>query len=169
MFTATENAYSQPHTAAQTSSEVATESHVILAAAREAAQQIGLHYAGNISPQDAWLLFSRRVAQLIDVRTAEELKFIGYVPETLHVAWLSGGMLKNPHFLRELEAKANKEDVILFLCRSGKRSVAAAEAATKVGFQNVFNVLEGFEGDLEDSKRGISSGWRSCGLPCVLG
>jgi rhodanese-related sulfurtransferase len=168
MFTVTEEALIQPHGNPQTPSENIIESHVILAAAREAANQAGLRYAGNVSPQEAWQLFSRRVALLIDVRTAEELKFVGFVPDSLHVAWMTGvNFLKNPNFLRELESKASRNDVILFLCRSGTRSVAAAEAVTRVGFRNVFNVLEGFEGDLEDGKRGIYSGWRSHGLPWV--
>lgn len=169
MLTASENAHRQPHGIARTHSEVSTESHAILAAAREAAQQAGLRYAGNVTPQEAWHLFSRKVALLIDVRTAEERKFVGFVPHSLHVAWMTGmAMLKNPHFLGELETKASKDDVILFLCRSGMRSVAAAQAATQSGFQNVFNVLEGFEGDLEDgNKRGIASGWRSHDLPWV--
>ena len=168
MITVTEEALGQPYGNTHSPDEEAAESHVILAAAREAAQQSGLRYAGDITPQDAWRLFSRQVALLIDVRTAEERKFVGFVPDSLHVAWMTGAaMQKNQNFLRELEAKTGRHDVILFLCRSGKRSVAAAEAVTQVGFKNVFNVLEGFEGDLEDGKRGIYSGWRSHDLPWV--
>lgn len=165
MFTATKEAHSQTHGFVQTPTENPTEPHAILAAAREASQRDGLRYAGNVTPQDAWQLFSSQMALLIDVRTTEERKFVGFVPDSLHVAWMTGAaFLKNPNFLRELESKASRNDVILFLCRSGTRSVAAAEAVTKVGFRNVFNVLKGFEGDLEDGKRGIYSGWRSHGL-----
>jgi rhodanese-related sulfurtransferase len=58
--------------------------------------------------------------------------------------------------------------VALLLCRSGKRSVLAAEAAAKAGFTNVFNVLEGFEGDLDaHQQRGKADGWRFHGLPWV--
>jgi len=169
MFTITEEALGQPFGNAQTPYDEAAESHVILATAREAAQQARLRYAGDVSPQDAWRLFSRQVALLVDVRTAEERKFVGFVPHSLHVAWKTGtAMLNNPHFLHELEAKANKNGVILFLCRSGMRSVAAAQAATQAGFQNAFNVLEGFEGDLDEgNKRGLYSGWRSHDLPWV--
>jgi len=70
--------------------------------------------------------------------------------------------------LRDLESKLSKDAVILLLCRSGKRSAAAAEAATAAGFKNVFNVREGFEGDLdENQQRGASGGWRQRGLPWV--
>lgn len=141
----------------------------LLAQARGRAADRGLAYAGGLYPQEAWQLVSAQAAVLVDVRTAEELKFVGRVPDALHVAWQTGSaLIKNPRFLRELEAKVSREAVILFLCRSGKRSAAAAEAATKAGFHNVFNVLEGFEGDLDDqSRRGDSGGWRLRGLPWV--
>jgi rhodanese-related sulfurtransferase len=105
----------------------------------------------------------------VDVRTAEERKFVGHAPNTLHVAWQTGpALIKNPRFLRELESKLAKDAVILFLCRSGKRSAAAAAEATRAGFKNVFNVREGFEGDLDDKQqRGTLGGWRAQGLPWV--
>jgi len=57
---------------------------------------------------------------------------------------------------------------VLFLCRSGKRSAAAAEVATKAGYRNAFNVLEGFEGEIDDRKhRGGLGGWRRRGLPWI--
>ena len=89
------------------------------------------------------------------------------MPGTAHVAWQTGpALIKNPRFLRELEKVAPKHAVVLLLCRSGKRSAAAAEAATVAGFANVFNVLEGFEGDLDAlQQRGESGGWRRWGLP----
>jgi len=63
-----------------------------------------------------------------------------------------------------------KDDVVLPLCRSGKRSALAAEAAARSGFTSAFNVLEGFEGDLDENKRrGGRGGWRLRGLPWVQG
>ena len=141
----------------------------ILENARLKAAEEGLPYAGSVSPQDAWALYTAGEAVLVDVRTAEERKFVGHVPETKHVAWMTGlSLSRNPRFTRELEAKAGKGETILLLCRSGKRSAAAAEAATKAGFTNVFNILEGFEGDLdEQQRRGAFNGWRHSGLPWV--
>jgi rhodanese-related sulfurtransferase len=91
------------------------------------------------------------------------------VPDSLHVAWASGTALtRNPRFVRELEAKVKKTELVILLCRSGKRSALAAEAATKAGFTSVFNVSEGFEGDInEDQHRGFSNGWRFRDLPWV--
>ena len=141
----------------------------LLRRAREQAAERGTPYAGGLYPREAWQVVSAQRAVLVDVRTAEELKFVGRVPGALHVAWQTGpAMIKNPRFVRELEVKVGKDAVVLLLCRSGKRSAAAAEAAAKAGFSNVFNVLEGFEGDLDqDSRRGDSGGWRLWGLPWV--
>src|ERR1035441_6249183 len=109
-----------------------TESEIILVKARENAQQTGLRYAGDISPSDAWQIFEQGDAKLIDVRTVKERQSVGYVPGSIHVAWAIGNpMVSNPRFVRELEIKAGKLDVILLLCRSGKRSVSAAETVSR--------------------------------------
>ena len=140
----------------------------ILQRARE--RGADLPFAGGVTPQEAWTLFSSGAVKLVDVRTAEERKFVGHVPESLHVAWQTGtSLIRNPRFVRELEAKVgSKELPVLLLCRSGKRSAAAGEAATKAGFDAVFNVLEGFEGDRDEAQhRGGQGGWRHHGLPWV--
>ena len=141
----------------------------VLRNAAEEAQQQGLAYAGIVAPDDAWKLFIGGQAHIVDVRAAEERKFVGHIPNTLHVAWQTGpALIKNPRFLRELENKLPKDAVILLLCRSGKRSAAAAANATAAGFKHVFNVREGFEGELDDrQQRGANGGWRQRGLPWV--
>ena len=140
-----------------------------LASARAVALATGLPYAGGVSPQVAWHLFSQDQALLVDVRSAEERKFVGHVPGSLHVAWATGTALtRNPRFVRELEAKTGKQTPVLLLCRSGKRSALAAEAAAKAGLGLVFNVLEGFEGEINaNGQRGTQDGWRFRGLPWV--
>ena len=139
--------------------------------ARAQAADQGLSYAGGVTPQQAWALLQEGAAQLVDVRSAEELKFVGQVPGSQHVAWATGTALtRNPRFVRELEAKlakaGGKDAVVLLLCRSGKRSVLAAEAAARAGFTNVYNVLEGFEGEIDaQGQRGHGDGWRFHSLP----
>jgi len=78
-------------------------------------------------------------------------------------------LIRNPRFVRELEARVGgKQATVLLLCRSGKRSAAAATEAHKAGFTNVFNVAEGFEGDLDEhGQRGHFNGWRFHQLPWV--
>lgn len=137
--------------------------------ARELARAASLPYAGGLPPVDAWRLVSTGAAILVDVRSLEERKFVGHVPGSAHVPWASGTALtRNPRFARELESKFSKDQVLLLLCRSGKRSAAAAEVAAKAGFRNAFNVLEGFEGELDEhQQRGHSDGWRYHGLPWI--
>lgn len=139
-----------------------------LASARAVARATELPYAGSVTPQQAWQLFSSGEALLVDVRTAEERTFVGYVPGSVHVPWANGTSLsRNPRFVRELEAKVGGRDaVVLLLCRSGNRSALAAEAATRAGLTQVFNVIEGFEGELDDhQRRGNTGGWRYHDLP----
>ena len=141
----------------------------VLDRARAAAQSVGLAHPGGVRPLDAWTLVDSGHATLVDVRSAEERHFVGHVPGSLPVAWATGTALtRNPRFVRELEAKVKKDQVVLLLCRSGKRSALAAEAAAKAGFTNVFNVLEGFEGELDAKQhRGRADGWRFHALPWI--
>lgn len=149
--------------------DVEPSAQEILERARGAGRDGGLAFAGSVPPGHAWELLQASAAVIVDVRSAEERKFVGHVPGTLHVAWATGtNLTRNPRFARELESKARKDEVVLLLCRSGKRSALAAEAATKAGFTSVFNVLEGFEGDLDEQQhRGVHNGWRFRGLPWV--
>jgi rhodanese-related sulfurtransferase len=142
---------------------------LILARARERAPTTKPGYAGNVTPQEAWELLSSHAAVVVDVRTAEERQFVGRVEDSIHVPWATGPSLqRNPKFVREVEAKVRRDDVILLLCRSGARSVAAAQALTEARFRNVFNILEGFEGDLDELRqRGTRTGWRFHRLPWI--
>lgn len=141
----------------------------LLERARARGREQGSAYAGSLYPPEAWALVESGAATLVDVRTFEELKFVGHVPGSLHVAWQTGpALIKNPRFLRELENKVERDKPLVLLCRSGKRSAAAASAAAAAGFTQAFNVLEGFEGDLDaQQQRGESGGWRHWELPWV--
>jgi rhodanese-related sulfurtransferase len=131
-------------------------------------------YAGALTPAEAYaLLQTHPSAKLIDVRTQAERDWVGRVnlPETRHsaVQWnLYPGGTPNPDFLPQLEAVASKDEVLLFMCRSGVRSRHAAQKATEHGYANCFDVLEGFEGDKdEQGHRKTRSGWCHAGLPWV--
>ena len=59
-------------------------------------------------------------------------------------------------------------EAFLSLRTLGKRSVLAAQAAAQAGFAHVFNVLEGFEGEIDaHQQRGKNDGWRFHGLPWI--
>jgi rhodanese-related sulfurtransferase len=144
----------------------------ILAAARERAS--GQPYAGAVTPQEAFALLQLDAGvKLVDVRTNAERDWIGRpaIPESQHgaVQWsLYPGGAPNPDFATQLQQAADKEDVVLFLCRSGVRSRHAARVATELGYANAFDILEGFEGDRDgEGHRKTVGGWCKAGLPWV--
>jgi len=64
------------------------------------------------------------------------------------------------------DAIADKDTPLLFLCRSGVRSAAAARAMTAAGYSTCLNVSDGFEGPMDaQGKRGSQAGWKAAGLP----
>ncbi|XAS63913.1 rhodanese-like domain-containing protein [Pseudarthrobacter sp. So.54] len=130
-----------------------------------------MSYAGDLSPHEAWAKLEEG-ALLVDVRTVGEWALTG-TPDTtgtphppLFLQWNLAGGIPNPQFiaqLRQLAAEAGNTE-LLFLCRSGVRSVAAAHAATDAGFTS-YNVLEGFEGEPDRQGERTVNGWRNRGLP----
>ena len=123
-------------------------------------------YAGDISPALAWQWVQAGGAVLVDVRTDAERAWVGQVPGAVAVAWKQWpGMLPNPDFDAQLRAAVPAGHKVLLLCRSGVRSVAAAQQATALGLE-AYNILEGFEGELDtNGQRGHLNGWRMHGLP----
>ena len=139
----------------------------IFADAKQRVEDHYLEFTGTVLPHEAWALFQAGHTVIVDVRTNEERKFVGYVEDTIHIPWATGTALnRNPRFAKELESKVGKDKTILLLCRSGKRSAAAANVAFNAGFENIYNIEQGFEGDLdEDNHRGSFNGWRFHHLP----
>jgi len=123
----------------------------------------------NLDPKQAWqVLQDTPDAVLIDVRTAIEHSFVGHPPKAIHVAWKEfPGMQPNANFVEQVQQHApDKSAPVLLLCRSGVRSVDAAKALEAAGYQHLINILEGFEGPLDEQKhRGTLGGWRFHGLP----
>ena len=143
----------------------------ILERASERGRAKGLDYAGEVTPEEAWRLHEAGAALIVDVRTRPEWELVGRVPDAPLVEWRRyGDAHHNPDFLPELEQQAARDAPVLFLCRSGVRSHHAAEAATRAGFTRAFNIVEGFEGDLDaERQRGKLGGWRCSGLPWIQG
>jgi rhodanese-related sulfurtransferase len=149
-----------------------TRSTDILTSAHERAQLGQFPYAGAVTPQEAYdLLRIDPTAKLVDVRTNAERDWVGTVdvPTQQHLAvqWnLYPGGVPNQDFISQLQAGASKDNVLLFLCRSGVRSRHAAKLATENGFKHCFDILEGFEGDKDaHGHRKTISGWCKAGLP----
>lgn len=123
-------------------------------------------YAGDVSPQLAWAWVQAGEAELVDVRTDAERAWVGFVPDAHALAWKQWpGMAMNPEFDASIQSLGAGGKKLVLLCRSGVRSIAAAQRATELGVQ-AYNILEGFEGDPDDqAHRGTQGGWRVRGLP----
>lgn len=140
----------------------------ILQEARTRAEACDRPYAGEVTPREAWSLYtSRGDVRIVDVRTQAEWYWVGIVPGAVTIEWKRyPGMSLNPDFLGQLRAAVDPGDIVLFLCRAGVRSGEAAALAAEDGYRRAFNILEGFEGDKDDSgQRGRVNGWRKAGLP----
>ena len=135
-------------------------------AAGDRGKKLGLSYAGALMPAEAHKLMQAG-AVLVDVRTKPELQYVGKVPGSVAIEWQTyPGNRPNPEFLGELAAAVPKDTPVMFFCRSGARSHSAADAATRAGWREAYNVLEGFEGDKDANQhRGTVNGWRKAGLP----
>lgn len=128
-----------------------------------------MSYAGDLAPATAWEHLAAG-AVLLDVRTEGEWAHIG-VPDTsalnlepVFIQWNLGNGHNNPDFLAQLVAAVPTEKPLVVLCRSGARSIAAANAATAAGY-TAYNVLEGFEGEPDANGDRVINGWKNRSLP----
>jgi rhodanese-related sulfurtransferase len=133
-----------------------------------------MSYAGVVDPAEAYAaLAADEDAVLVDVRTTAEWNYVG-LPDlsgidkrVICVEWqrFPDGAV-NGDFVDQLQDVGLPDGApIYFLCRSGVRSAAAAEAATAAGLGPAYNVTEGFEGPHDEHGHRTVSGWKNAGLP----
>ena len=133
-----------------------------------------MSYAGDITPEEAWKLLSENPeAVLVDCRTDAEWRFVG-VPDltslsrdVVYIEWNTTDGKHNDNLVEDLKSAGVSpgERPVVFLCRSGNRSIVAAEAATEAGSAPAYNVRDGFEGNLDENKHRGGTGWKAVGLP----
>lgn len=107
-------------------------------------------------------------AVLVDVRDPVEFGFVGHPVGAVNIPFkFAPGMTANPDFLPLVRASIPDEKTPVFLlCRTGQRSLAAAELLRDAGYQNLVNIEEGFEGGIDTARhRSTINGWRFHGLP----
>jgi sulfur dioxygenase len=123
-------------------------------------------YAGDVSVQLAYQWWQSGQAVLVDIRSHAERAWVGFIPDVPGIEWkIWPGMAVNPQFDEQLQAAAPAGSKVVLLCRSGLRSIPAAQRAQSLGYQ-AYNILEGFEGDPDaNAMRGNKGGWRFHGLP----
>ncbi|MGB5716327.1 MAG: rhodanese-like domain-containing protein [Gammaproteobacteria bacterium] len=131
----------------------------------------------SVTPAEAYRLVEKdqRVV-LIDVRSSMEFLFVGHPRGSVHVPWIDEpDWIVNPDFVTEVRKVMlggvgmddhGSDAPVVLICRSGKRSLEAGKLLIVNGFMEVYNVSEGFEGELDDSHhRSTRGGWRFHGLP----
>lgn len=128
-----------------------------------------MSYAGDLTAETAWGMLGQECV-LLDVRTPGEWQHIG-VPDlsALHtkpvfIAWNTDTGAPNPQFLEQLTSAVPLEKKLLVLCRSGVRSIAAAQAAAEAGY-TAYNIVEGFEGVPDSYGDRVVNGWKNRKLP----
>lgn len=122
----------------------------------------------SLHPKEAFQFLKQHPsAVLIDVRSEIEFLFVGHPVGAIHVPWNDGPDWDiNPDFVVHVKKIANENRPVLLICRSGVRSHDAGMALADSGFKEIYNILHGFEGDLDDTHRRSSlNGWRHDGLP----
>ena len=127
----------------------------------------------TLGPKEAYKLLQEHPnAVFIDVRSHMEYLFVGHPAGSIHIPWIDEPDWKlNPHFLTQVRqamlggATTGAAPVVL-ICRSGVRSLEAGKALIEAGVKEVYNVSEGFEGQLDEKHhRSALGGWRHHGLP----
>ena len=119
---------------------------------------------------------------VLDVRTTEEYLYVGHAPMAWNVPFASQtyewdaakryfGFQPNPAFITQVKEIAGESDTILVMCRSGGRSAMAVNRLTEAGFSNVYQIIDGFEGDpVKDAGsvyngQRLRNGWKNSGIP----
>ena len=130
----------------------------------------------SITPNQAFdMLNEHPNAILVDVRSSMEFLFVGHPVGAVHIAWIDEPDWDiNPNFSTEIRqlmlggvcGEEESHPAIILICRSGKRSLEAGQRLIDDGFDHVYNIDEGFEGELnEHHQRSTVGGWRFRGLP----
>lgn len=115
-------------------------------------------------------------ALLIDVRSSMEFLFVGHPVGAVHIPWIDEPDWDiNPEFVTDIRklllggASCDEGQgcaPVILICRSGKRSLQAGKLLLEAGMTDIYNVDEGFEGELNDHhQRSTINGWRFRGLP----
>ena len=140
----------------------------ILDVAEKRASEKNLPFKGELTPREAFDLLQHDPATvLVDVRSRAELELVGRIPSASHIEWaFYPGMTPNQAFAEQLQENVDKDLTVIFVCRTGGRSHNAAVLAQQLGYSKAYNMLEGFEGEMNSlNQRTQINGWKHAGLP----
>jgi rhodanese-related sulfurtransferase len=130
---------------------------------------------------EMWKTEPKRV-NILDVRTPEEYVFVGHAEKARNIPlvfvkhqWDVDNnefvVEPNPDFISRVKGLFARTNTLLVMCRSGARSAKAVDALAKAGFANVYNIIDGMEGDKVDDPgtvnhgKRMKNGWKNSGAP----
>lgn len=131
----------------------------------------------HLNPKAAYeFLQTHATSLLIDIRSSMEYLFVGHAIGSVHIPWIDEpDWTVDPNFAQVVEktlanrfkaVDTKQEAHVVLICRSGKRTLDAADVLLKAGFRQVYHVEEGFEGEKDEHQhRSTVGGWRFHGLP----
>ena len=137
-----------------------------------------------VTPTEAYVRWAddNEHVKVLDVRTPEEYAFVGHAEMAMNIPFVMHtyewepekgrvAIEGNPRFIPDVTSWADPADTILVMCRSGGRAALAVDILADVGYGNVFNILEGLEGERVNDPRSVYhrkrmvNGWKNAGLP----
>lgn len=137
-----------------------------------------------VTAKEAYAMWQKdpKKINILDVRTPQEYEFIGHAPMAVNIPvefmtykWnpkkKSYAMKINRKFVREVKKVFKRTDTILVMCRSGSRSAMAVNKMAKARYKHVYNIVDGFEGDMIKNPQNpnvgkrMKNGWRNSGAP----
>ena len=147
---------------------------------KEKQTTLGLYVTSN-EAYEMWKASPEKI-KILDVRTIEEYLFVGHANMAWNIPvffqtyeWDSTKnnfpMKQNPDFMNQVKELFQPDDIILVTCRSGGRSAMAVNYLADSGFNNVYNITDGFEGDMLKDPESVFNGqrmlngWKNSELP----
>jgi rhodanese-related sulfurtransferase len=137
-----------------------------------------------VTAKEAYAMYQKNPdkIKILDCRTPQEYAFAGHAPMAVNVPskfmvykWDAKKkmyvMKNNRKFVRQVKKVFKPTDTILVMCRSGSRSAQSVNRLAKAGYKQVYNIVDGFEGDkIKDPKspnhgKRLKNGWRNSGAP----
>jgi rhodanese-related sulfurtransferase len=135
-----------------------------------------------VTAREAYGMWLKDPAQtnILDVRTPDEYIFIGHAEAAQNIPLIflthqwnaeksEPVTAPNVNFIPDLKARFNKSDTLLVICRSGGRSAVAVNMLAEEGFEKVYNIIDGMEGDKVDDSASVyhgkrmRNGWKNSG------
>jgi len=130
---------------------------------------------------DKWKSNPEKI-KIIDVRTQEEFLFVGFAPMAWKIPVAEQSfvwddekkqypLLPKIDFVNRVKEIAREDDMLMVMCRSGGRSAIAVNMLAEAGFKNVYQIVDGMEGDIVTDEESVfkgqrmMNGWKNAGCP----